>query len=1009
MGYGMSYDAYSYSNLQVNKSAADANDTLTVSADVTNNGTTTGQTVPQLYVTTPFEPASAQAPAKRLEAFQKVSLDAGQTKTVTFSVPVSKLAFYDTPSNSYIVDPGSYGLQVSSSAADSDVELSSTVSISGTIAETPTTLTAKPIQTGDAANNIAQRVMFDVNKTITPQLTVAMADQKLYGYITKGQSTELPAGAVVTYSSDRPAVVAVGTDQSLTTGNPGVATVTATLTYNGGSAKTSFVVDVGPLTIVSTSSTTFQQGTAGTFTVSTTGSPTPTLTETGALPAGITFVDNGDGTATLAGTTNDPIGAYPITITAHNGLAVDATQSFTFNIGSPTPCVSNAQVLSDGDFEAATLAPWSGFGGGTVALTTADHVSGQQSVVTTKRTGPYQGPSQSVANAVSAGATYTVSAKVKYTTGPATHTFGVTMTDGSNYGNMVTATVTQGQWTTISGTYTVPASGMDVTKARIYVETPTTAGASTDLMDFWTDDVSMVGLTTSPAFNGGILTNGGFETGSVNPWTGNDTAKLALSRTDAADGGCSVAVTGRTKTDSGPAQDVSNKLVAGTTYAVSAKVKYTTGPATKTFDFAVQDDASKGAVMASGVATLGQWSTISGTYTVPSGKYDLTADHVVVETPYTATPAADDLLDFSADDLSIVALAGPVITSVSVADGDSVKGTTTFQVNLGGAASDVSYTYIELNQNGAWITDNTTDSAKALGSTNSGLSPKLVVDTTTLANGTYGLKIDAVGTNGATTEKKISFTINNPMAIPTLTSAAAPFNGWYTTAVSVALVSSVAGDKIQYQVDGDGSGWKNYSKAFSISADGVHTVQTRLLSNSVVVDTSDRTFTVKVDKTKPTASAAFNPTTRGGSPRNPVTVVFTATDATSGVATIEYNLNGGAWTATTAGSPVTLDTPGTFVVGYRATDKAGNVSTTKSSTVTIKADPDTTAKVSPSKAAAGAYVTVSLAGFHRYTMVDVTLGSVDLGGVTTDVNGAAKVTVRIPAATAAGTYTVDAQ
>ena len=197
--------------------------------------------------------------------------------------------------------------------------------------------------------------MFDVNKTITPQLTVAMADQKLYGYITKGQSTALPTGAVVTYSSDRPAVVAVGTDQSLTTVAPGVATVTATLTYNGASAKTSFVADVGPLTIVSTSSTTFQQGTAGTFTVSTTGSPTPTLTETGALPAGITFVDNGDGTATLAGTTNDPTGAYPITITAHNGLAVDATQSFTLNIGSPTPCVSNAQVLSDGDFEAATL------------------------------------------------------------------------------------------------------------------------------------------------------------------------------------------------------------------------------------------------------------------------------------------------------------------------------------------------------------------------------------------------------------------------------------------------------------------------------------------------------------------------------------------------------------------------------------------------------------------------------------------------------------------------------
>ena len=82
-----------------------------------------GSEVPQLYVTTPFEPASAQRPVKRLEGFEKVTLKPGQTKTVTFTVPASKLAFFDEASNKYVVDPGRYGLQVGASSADSDIKL----------------------------------------------------------------------------------------------------------------------------------------------------------------------------------------------------------------------------------------------------------------------------------------------------------------------------------------------------------------------------------------------------------------------------------------------------------------------------------------------------------------------------------------------------------------------------------------------------------------------------------------------------------------------------------------------------------------------------------------------------------------------------------------------------------------------------------------------------------------------------------------------------------------------
>ena len=74
-------------------------------------------------------------------------------------------------------------------------------------------------------------------------------------------------------------------------------------------------------TITSTTSTTFQTGQAGSFLVTATGSPTPTIIETGALPPGLTFTDNGNGTATLAGTpTAGAVGVYHLTITATNGV-----------------------------------------------------------------------------------------------------------------------------------------------------------------------------------------------------------------------------------------------------------------------------------------------------------------------------------------------------------------------------------------------------------------------------------------------------------------------------------------------------------------------------------------------------------------------------------------------------------------------------------------------------------------------------------------------------------------
>ena len=65
---------------------------------------------------------------------------------------------------------------------------------------------------------------------------------------------------------------------------------------------------------------------AGTYTVTTTGYPAPTITETGALPSGLTFTGNGNGTATISGTpASGTAGTYPVTISATNASGSTAT------------------------------------------------------------------------------------------------------------------------------------------------------------------------------------------------------------------------------------------------------------------------------------------------------------------------------------------------------------------------------------------------------------------------------------------------------------------------------------------------------------------------------------------------------------------------------------------------------------------------------------------------------------------------------------------------------------
>jgi hypothetical protein len=86
--------------------------------------------------------------------------------------------------------------------------------------------------------------------------------------------------------------------------------------------------------------TAFTYAAAGTFTITTTvGVPSPSLTASGSLPSGVTFADNGNGTATLAGTPG-AAGSFPLTITAHNGYGADVTRGFTLAVNQAAATVT---------------------------------------------------------------------------------------------------------------------------------------------------------------------------------------------------------------------------------------------------------------------------------------------------------------------------------------------------------------------------------------------------------------------------------------------------------------------------------------------------------------------------------------------------------------------------------------------------------------------------------------------------------------------------------------------
>ena len=162
--------------------------------------------------------------------------------------------------------------------------------------------------------------------------------------------------------------------------------------------------------------------------------------------------------------------------------------------------------------------------------------------------------------------------------------------------------------------------------------------------------------------------------------------------------------------------------------------------------------------------------------------------------------------------------------------------------------------------------------------------------------------------------------------------------GWYVTGPSFTLAAEDDGSGVastEYRVDG--GAWTEYAGAVAV-ADGTHAVEYRSTDEADNEEDAQQSE-VKVDTVAPATGATQEPAGDG------MEVVLVPTDATSGVATTEYRVDGGAWTDYTA--PVMVTGAGTHTVRFRSTDVAGNVEEEQSREVTIEdgPSPDTEAPV----------------------------------------------------------------
>lgn len=113
-GHGLSYTSFEYSNLRMDRSQMKDTEEINVCVDITNAGRCAGKEVVQLYVTP--APCKVARPAKELKGFEKICLEPGEKKTVTFTLDKQSFAYWNVNSHDWFAATGTYGIAVGASS-----------------------------------------------------------------------------------------------------------------------------------------------------------------------------------------------------------------------------------------------------------------------------------------------------------------------------------------------------------------------------------------------------------------------------------------------------------------------------------------------------------------------------------------------------------------------------------------------------------------------------------------------------------------------------------------------------------------------------------------------------------------------------------------------------------------------------------------------------------------------------------------------------------------------------
>ena len=374
------------------------------------------------------------------------------------------------------------------------------------------------------------------------------------------------------------------------------------------------------------------------------------------------------------------------------GAAIAASVLLAASFVTMSPAMAADTVVSIEDFEDGSLgADWQQ--SGTPVLTVVPGNGGQVLQVADRAQG-FDGI-QTAPGLIAADTTYTVSMKIKLADGTA-GTPGVRFVAnyGSTYDWVGPTTMNADTWTTVSGTYTVPAGAVT---PKFYIDTDALAAAYT----FLVDDLSI----TSPAASDTVITDENFEDDLLDAtWqqSGNPTLSVVTANGDKA-----LSVANRAADYEG-IQTAPGVIAAGTTYTVSMSVKLADGTVGSPGVRFIANHGSTYDWIGNTSMNADTWTTVTGTYTVAAGAvspkiyigtdnltgpYTYLVDDLTLSTPAGGTdPEPEPDPDFVPG-----GAVNPTTTPVTGAQGTGNTAALTFDDGPNGTATTALLDYLEQN------------------------------------------------------------------------------------------------------------------------------------------------------------------------------------------------------------------------------------------------------------------------------------------------------------------------